>query len=278
MKNWFLTVLLAGSWALYAQKNVAIAERLSAPIQVDGKAREWPEQFRYFDGNAHLQYALRYDSAALYFCFQSNDQQAQLKILRAGIQLTFDVKEKKSHTASLLYPYFSNRQEERNRTTLNEMRSGFVQTTLKPEFYQKGFMGLQEGAYVSDTSFAAAYGWDSLHNLNLEFKIPFSRLGATIQSIRCAVTVLPPEQMPQLGDNGGTGENAFDRHRGGMNPYQNGANGLNNGLNNGYPGSVNNTNGYNPTAADDQNGNATAPARTAMMEANRFSFVISFGK
>lgn len=276
--------MLAGSWSLNAQKNVAIAERLAAPIQIDGKAREWPEQFRYFDGNAHLQYALRYDSTALYFCFQSNDQQAQLKILRAGIQLTFDVKEKKSHTASLLYPYFSNRQEERNRTTLSEMHSGFVQTTLKPDFFQKGFLGLQEGAYTSDSMFAAAYSWDSLRNLNLEFKIPFSRLGIAIQSIRTTVTVLPPEQMPQLGDNGGTGENAFDRHRGGMNPYQNGGNSLNNGLNgtpgnglnNGYPGSGNNPNGYN-TPTDDQGNNPT-PARTAMMEANRFSFVISLGK
>ncbi|MFN8311048.1 MAG: hypothetical protein U0T73_13890 [Chitinophagales bacterium] len=279
----FAIFLLFPLWGA-AQKNISISEYTSSPVIVDGRIKEWPENFRYYEGEAKVQFALKHNDKELFLCFQTFDERAQMKIIRAGMQITLDAKAKKVKPATLTFPYRSTKLTAQETGSIRDVKSGRILPGGKrPQLYLHDFVNMEEGVYLPNDTIDAAYAFDSLKNMNLEFRIPFASFGYTpdpSKEITITVTMLAPEAMPALGGNGGMGENA-ERHRGGMNPYNaynpNNPNGIN-------PNGTGSTNGYNPnnadmsTGMDDNPTGSSQPVHTDMSESHRFSFKAHLSK
>ena len=79
----------------HAQKFVLSSSWRDSVITIDGSAADWDQPYRYFDSKAKLQYSIVNDDKYIYISVRTNDDKAQMKIMRAGMDVWFDVTGKK---------------------------------------------------------------------------------------------------------------------------------------------------------------------------------------
>lgn len=79
----------------------------SKPVKADGNSNEWSIPLRFYDQDSKLCYSVTNDSANLYLCIRAADEQIQMKILRAGMQLWIDTTGKNKQQVGILFPFTS---------------------------------------------------------------------------------------------------------------------------------------------------------------------------
>ncbi len=76
----------------------------ATPLLIDGKADDWQERPAAFDDVTGILYATYNDGESLYFTYEIPQQSTQMKIMRMGLELGFNVKAKPKVKASLSIP------------------------------------------------------------------------------------------------------------------------------------------------------------------------------
>ena len=88
----------------YAQKMVLNSLWRDSVITVDGNLADWDQPFRYFDSKTKLQYSIVNDDKYIYVSVKTNDDKAMMKIMRAGMDVWFDVTGRKKDIATVHFP------------------------------------------------------------------------------------------------------------------------------------------------------------------------------
>lgn len=159
-----------------------ISQWQSKSIQADGIANEYQIPLNYYDFNSKIQYTISNDLENIYFCIRAVDNEAQMKILQAGMQIMIDTTGKKKAFATLFFPLLA-------KPNLNEMPKERIERDLKnqqktkrrkvPEFINEfrleGFKVLNNERIPlqNNTGIQVAIQFDSLNNLIYEGIIPF---------------------------------------------------------------------------------------------------------
>ena len=73
-------------------------------IIADGKASEWHTPLNFYDTKSKLQYAVSNDNENLYFCIRATDEQTQMKMVAAGMQILIDTTEKSQPQTNISFP------------------------------------------------------------------------------------------------------------------------------------------------------------------------------
>ncbi len=174
---------------LSAQKNPTYSEPSVSPVVIDGNSREWRDPFRYYDGASKLQFSFRNDSANLYICIKTGDEQAQRKMTHGG--LNFSIETAKKTTAVLNFPtpwqHLKSQVPEGSaqggRAEAKAMRRQMAIEIKAMKL--KGFNGIPDGVYESEKEgVIVSLNWDSLDLLTAEYKIPFNRLFAVTDTTK----------------------------------------------------------------------------------------------
>ena len=72
--------------------------------RVDGKVNEWPTDKFTIDPETAIQYAMDNDGDNLYIAMNIPAQSAQMRIMRRGMNLFIDLKERKKETRGIEFP------------------------------------------------------------------------------------------------------------------------------------------------------------------------------
>jgi hypothetical protein len=81
-----------------------VSQWQSKPLKIDGIPSEYTTPLSYFDEDSKVQYTLSNDLENLYFCIRATDEEPQLKILQAGIQISIDTAGDGKNPIILMYP------------------------------------------------------------------------------------------------------------------------------------------------------------------------------
>src|ERR1700759_2430565 len=112
MKYYLCIVLLAGVFDhVLAQSDVATAKWMTQPVIIDGQNTEWGQSLNFYDEDTKLSFALGNDSNNIYLCFESESGPNQMKVTRAGMNITLSAKGKTKHEVSIAYPLPQKEQE-----------------------------------------------------------------------------------------------------------------------------------------------------------------------
>ncbi len=238
--------------------------KLKTAVTIDGSPDEWPQPFNYYNGETKLQYRIANDSSNIYVCFKVTDEPAQMKMMRAGINVWLDPKGKKKETTGINFPmkqdHTSSIETPHSQTEGHGQIPG--QTYQKHDFRNfkarataqqitmkvQGFTGVsdQVTGIKNDFGILAAFNWDSLDILCIEYQIPIAlvlqhRLSAadTLKPIGIGFVVNATDASSSWGGehqgNWGGNRNADESSE------MNGS--MNAGMNNGMNGGINNRTG-----------------------------------
>ena len=166
---------------------------------VDGKINEWPVQKFEIDAATEIKYAVDNDSQNLYLAMTIPTFRTQMKIMRQGMELYFDLKGKKKEGKGIDFPVKrdgagdnsmlsfrehsneeNNGQEnaEQKKTNMKAMRAAMALNLISMKVF--GFSDdPQEQRLDRPGSANIAYAWDSTDVMNIEYRIPFSLFGNT---------------------------------------------------------------------------------------------------
>jgi hypothetical protein len=156
----------------------------SNQFAADGKLTEWKIPMREFDQNTGIRYDWKNDSANIYLCLKIDDELTQTRIIRNGFSISVDKKGKKSRENALIYkPEFIPLPPNMNRLNGFE-KEIMVFKSLPMMLTLQGFQSYKNGDYDKDSlhSVALALDWDSAKSLIMEYKIPFSEIGYSLDS------------------------------------------------------------------------------------------------
>ncbi|MFN8300131.1 MAG: hypothetical protein U0T75_13595 [Chitinophagales bacterium] len=259
-------------------------------IQVDGYAWDWPAQFRYYDGATQIQFSIANDTGAVYVCLKLNEEAAQLRFFRGGFNMWFDPKGKKSETCGIGFPLKHSRkagegkkkgaendnQAETPRPDITHLRLFIAQQQTTLESIRLNGIPNQILALKNEYGVEAAFAWDSLNSLCVEYRIPVRsvlqhamQVGDTSKPLGFGMVVGAVEMGEHKEKSDDNDSNTGWSNNGGMgggvmnsgNPYNNngmyGNNGMNNGLgapaggyNNGYGSYNGGSTGFIPMAQE----------------------------
>ncbi len=188
----FILVIAFSFWCLQLNAQSLHSVTPAMPVKIDGDPMEWPQPFRYYDGNTKLQFAIENDTANIYLCFKITDEPTQLRLFNGGMAVWIDPKGKKKETAGIMFPLKHERiasgsgQKHKTQVEAEDpsvQRSDILrlkqhallqQTTI----HLKGFTGVpeQELPLKNDYGINVGFNWDSLNILSIEYKIPVKLL------------------------------------------------------------------------------------------------------
>ncbi len=187
-----LSFLSAITLFAFAQAQETQSNWVSSPAVLDGSPAEWPQPFRYYDGVTRLQFALANDTANLYICLLVNDEGAQHRIFRGGLNLWLDSKGKKKETFGLTFPVKRNhpktetQPDPENATPEQPMwgQNKGINKLKERELAQQNILVPHGMADIEAETLPlknkygveAALGWDSLGILCIEYQIPIKRI------------------------------------------------------------------------------------------------------
>lgn len=77
----------------------------SAPVTVDGRAREWSIPLQYYDEKTKLNFTITNDDTCLYYCFRITDDREEMRVLRAGMQIWIDTTGKNQRQVGIEFPF-----------------------------------------------------------------------------------------------------------------------------------------------------------------------------
>ncbi len=249
----------------YSLKSQDIHSLSLGAVSVNGNPDEWPQPFRYYEGTTKLQFAFANNTGSLYVCIKVTDAQTQLRLFNSGLNICIDPKGKKKETVVLSFPVKpegdageggggqKHRHQGQNeggpdqslqKTDLLRLKhhARSQQLTLRV----KGFTGLPEQVLPLENTYhiSAAFDWDSLDILTIEYKLPFAlvlghALMATDTIKPIGVGFIEPAPEAVHTSSGGVPEGdlgAGDVSRSNTGMNQNGMGGMNNGMGGGGMG------------------------------------------
>ena len=170
-----------------AQKYVLNSVWRDSTIIIDGSATDWEQPFPYFDSKSRLQYSVVNDAKYIYISIKTSDPKAQMKIMRAGMDLSFDVTGKKKEIATIHYPLKSNPKldmapnpDEVDQQTIEKPDVKKMQldwAMADRSIHTQGLKGIPAALTDADTvkyGVYAAISWDRSETMTYEIRIPFS--------------------------------------------------------------------------------------------------------
>lgn len=153
----------------------------TSAVTINGYADEWPETFRYYDGNTMLQFAIANDTANVYVCLKANDVHTQRNLLHAGLNVWLDPKGKKKEITGVVFPMRKEMvmpvQQGSTRRGMNEMKQQVLLAQNTVVVY--GLNGIGKDVVPikgNEYGVEVALSWDSLDIMVLEYKIPISAM------------------------------------------------------------------------------------------------------
>jgi hypothetical protein len=170
-----------------AQKFILNSYWRDSTITIDGNADDWAQPFPYFDSKTRLQYSVVNDDKYIYISVRTNDDKAQMKIMRAGMDVWFDVNGKKKEVATVHFPLKNNTklditndpnepdQQIIERPDVKKMKMEWAESLR--ELHTQGMKVAPENYMMTDSGrheIEAALSWDRDNTLTYELKVPFS--------------------------------------------------------------------------------------------------------
>lgn len=182
----FITLVTAFVLSYYSTQAQDIRSWWAAkPITVDGYANDWPETFRYYDGNTMLQFSIANDSNYFYLCLKANEQYTQRNLLRSGLAIWVDPKGKKKEQAGVVFPMKKEhgapdaheRPEYQDpgapRRAMNQMKQHVLLTQNSMLLFGLTPSGKDEVPLKNNEyGIQAGLSWDTLDIMTLEYRIP----------------------------------------------------------------------------------------------------------
>lgn len=183
-----LLFLLASFTTLtYAQKFILNSVWRDSVIVIDGNPSDWDQPFPYFDSKSKLQYSVVNDAKYLYISVKTNDDKAQMKIMRAGMDVSIDVAGKKKEVAVVHFPLKTNSKLD----ITNDPNDGDQQVVEKPdvkkmrmdwaesnkEVKTQGLKNVPASFSAADSGvhgIEVAINWERDNTMTYELKVPFS--------------------------------------------------------------------------------------------------------
>ncbi len=203
MKYLFLLVLLINIYFnSSAQSDVSTAKFMH--VTIDGDDSEWGS-LNFYDDETQLNFAIANDSNNIYLCFVPGNQSAEMKMMRAGMKITFSTKGKSKHEASILYPLPQTKQPELKDSVNNKnnydssSHPAFNKETFRQSYIAhhatmqvNGFATLNGEVPVKDSLIHVAINWDTSSNLIYEVAIAkkeFFGAGYTVKDDKDDITL-----------------------------------------------------------------------------------------
>jgi len=171
------------------------------PVTADGNAKEWSVPLNYFDGDAKLQYTISNDMQNIYVCIKVADEKAQMKFIRAGVELWIDTTGKNKKQIGVLFPLSKGEHFQRKKSEDGGGRSeGDHESggSLKKKFFSepremelRGFKPPLGGITSLEIKnpVSVSINWDSLNTLVYEAVIPFKTFYKDSLSLRDSVKI-----------------------------------------------------------------------------------------
>jgi len=154
------------------------------PVTVDGNPTEWSLPLRFSDSKSGLQYTITNDESNIYMAIRATEQQIQMKILMAGMQIWINPDGKFKKTAGIQFPLPGKPDPK----AMNENMHPGVQQGKKPgtmnmanQFKMQdpkvtlsGFLPEYNGTFNADETkgIKAAINWDSDNIMTYELCVP----------------------------------------------------------------------------------------------------------
>jgi hypothetical protein len=99
-----LTLLFSCTHYVYIYKSQWQKDK----ILIDGKATEWHTPLNFYDNKSKLQYTVTNDDTNLYVCIRATEQQTQMKMFAAGMEILIDtsggLNKNQQQFPSILFP------------------------------------------------------------------------------------------------------------------------------------------------------------------------------
>jgi hypothetical protein len=162
--------------------------------KLDGMADEWPGDKFSSDKETSIQYATDNDAQNLYLAMKIADQGEQIKLMRMGMNLYFDLKGKHKQNMGIEFPVKkdnsgfqggglpvrqSNGQgnEQETKPDIKKIRMMLALNLLSMKLF--GFTGGEpvEQNLETEGSLRIAFNWDSTDVMHIEYLIPLIMLG-----------------------------------------------------------------------------------------------------
>lgn len=153
---------------------------IATPPKADGKSAEWPHPFGFYNSETKLMFAIANDETNLYLCFETIDETAQMKIMKAGMKVNIVTKGKGKHNASIEFPLPLDKKGQpapapnETRPDMMKIRSTFLlnqqQMKLSGFATKTGVLPIKDSLGLS-----AFINWDG-NKMIYEIKIPLSEL------------------------------------------------------------------------------------------------------
>src|ERR1035437_9320957 len=222
----------------------------SNTIVVDGKPTEWPTPLKYYDDKSKLQYAVTNDKENLYLCIKATEEQTQIKILRAGLQIWIDTTGKNEHRVGVLFPMANAKQrfdqpqtpketnaeenqgerKPRKKQDINVLRGNFLKEYK--EMQLSGFNPPINGMNPIQSTYGivVSVNWDTIGIMTYEAVIPFKTFYkdavSLSDSLKCMGISIVLNALPSPSGGGGHSGGGGGGHGGGMGGGGMGAGGM----------------------------------------------------
>lgn len=170
-----------------AQKYVLNSQWRDSSIVIDGNPSDWDMPYPYFDSKAKLQYSIVNDAKFIYISIRTTDEKAQMKIMRAGMEVWFDISGKKKQVATIHFPLKTDtkldmtpnpddmEQQVVERPDVRKMKADWSSATK--DIHTQGFKDLPLSITQADSTkygIQADINWDRSDVMTYELKVPFS--------------------------------------------------------------------------------------------------------
>ncbi|MCX6245292.1 MAG: hypothetical protein NTU98_11375 [Bacteroidetes bacterium] len=177
-------------------------------IIVNGNSHEWEPSLFGFKEDAHTNYAIVNDSAALYVCIRMADEPQQMKALSNGMEILINSKGKKKPEATLQFPIGKKMNPElrRDRKTTHLMYLLQMQDMDLTGFREgiNGFQKIKSGK----SGITVALNWDSANVMVYEARIPFQCFATDVRNAEplSVGIIIKGAPKPKEGEGSGTAE------------------------------------------------------------------------
>ena len=248
----FVLSVIFGS--VHAQKYVLNSQWRDSAIVIDGNPADWDLPYPYFDSKSKLQYSIVNDTKYIYISIRSTDDKAQMKIMRAGMDVWFDIAGKKKQVATVHFPLKTNTKLDMNpdpsdmeqqiveKPDVKKLKSDW--SAASKDIHTQGFKDIPASITPADSAkygIQADINWDRSDVMTYELKVPFSAFykdeliaSDTLHPITVGFKVYAMD-LPLIPTNSSADVNGPASAAATMN------NGGPSGMNGGMPNSMNNT-------------------------------------
>lgn len=183
----FAVLLVVSAASCHAQKFILNSVWRDSAITIDGNPSDWDQPFPYFDSKTKLQYSVVNDAKYIYISVKTNDDKAQMKIMRAGMDVWLDVSGKKKEVATIHCPLKNNSkldvindpneidQQIIEKPDVKKMRLDWAESNK--EVHTQGLKNVPASFSAADSAahgMEVAINWERDNTMTYELKVPFS--------------------------------------------------------------------------------------------------------